>query len=215
MTSNLEFLFSRSKTGGGHSLIINTVSALSRMLDRENLCLAEYDTTPSFLIKAVESIVREFVGTIDLGHLRLASSSLPAKFANCLTAPSFPAFLALLLYTPPIHPPLGAGLPSPPAARLGSVPSRVRLRLGRDQGVLDWPWSWLVAGGPVGQWVGGMVLRWMELDWMGVGVGGPGIKRLGVGVMRLAYWTLQAIKKGDLNIDIERNPGGSAKRVNY
>ncbi|ODO00848.1 hypothetical protein L198_03175 [Cryptococcus wingfieldii CBS 7118] len=63
------FANEESQTGGDYSLNINTVSTLSRMLDRENLwvqaflgtraCLAECDTTPSFLIKAVEPIVRD------------------------------------------------------------------------------------------------------------------------------------------------------------
>ncbi|ODN81512.1 hypothetical protein L202_01934 [Cryptococcus amylolentus CBS 6039] len=134
-------------------------------------------------------------------------------FANCLTAPYVPAFLALLLYTPPTTILLSLPL-YPPLLRRASAAYHLACVSDSIKGWWDWPWSWIVAGGPVGRWVGGVVLGWMQLDRMSVG--GPGIERLGVGVMvvvgivlalitsGLAYSTLQTIKKGDLTIDTER-----------
>ncbi|ODO05413.1 hypothetical protein L198_02106 [Cryptococcus wingfieldii CBS 7118] len=134
-------------------------------------------------------------------------------FANCLTAPYVPAFLALLLYTPPTTILLSLPL-YPLLLRRASAAYHLARVSDSIKGWWDWPWSWIVAGGPVGRWVGGVVLGWMQLDRMSVG--GPGIERLGVGVMvvvgivlalitsGLAYSTLQTIKKGDLTIDTER-----------
>ncbi|TYJ57131.1 hypothetical protein B9479_002232 [Cryptococcus floricola] len=134
-------------------------------------------------------------------------------FANCLTAPYVPAFLALLLYTPPTTILLSLPL-YPLLLRRASAAYHFACVSDSIKGWWDWPWSWIVAGGPVGRWVGGVVLGWMQLDQMSVG--GPGIERLGVGVMvvvgivlalitsGLAYSTLQTIKKGDLTIDTER-----------
>ncbi|WVQ73020.1 hypothetical protein IAR50_002583 [Cryptococcus sp. DSM 104548] len=134
-------------------------------------------------------------------------------FANCLTAPYVPTFLALLLYTPPTTIILSLPL-YPIVLRRASAAYHLACVSDSIQGWWDWPWSWVVAGGPVGRWVGGVVLGWLELDR--TSLDGPGVERLGVGVMvvagmvlalitsGLAYSTLQTIKKGDLTIDTER-----------
>ncbi|WVO12487.1 hypothetical protein L204_100087 [Cryptococcus depauperatus] len=135
-----------------------------------------------------------------------------ALFANCLTAPYMPAFLALLLYAPLVvlfHCiPLVAPLTTKAASAYHQSCTSQWIR----DNWWDWRWSWVVAGGPVGRYVGGLILGWKELDRMEEG----GLERLAIGLLTafgiivsliaaaLAHSTLAVLREGNLTVDRER-----------
>lgn len=51
----------------------------------------------------------------------------------------------------------------------------------------NWPLSWIIAGGPIGRWVGGVVLGWRELDRAdrAIGSGRPNVLRVQVAGLAL------------------------------
>ncbi|WVQ84915.1 hypothetical protein IAT38_007078 [Cryptococcus sp. DSM 104549] len=138
-------------------------------------------------------------------------------FANCLTAPYIPTFLALLVYTPPTAVLLSLPIYLPLLRR-----ARTAWSLARSSDTIraywwDWTPSWIVAGGPVGRYAGGLVLGWRELDR----VDGGGVDRFGVGLLvmfgvvlalitaGLAYSTIFVLIKGHLTIDRGRHDAHS------
>ncbi|OXG17937.1 hypothetical protein C367_04747 [Cryptococcus neoformans Ze90-1] len=140
-------------------------------------------------------------------------------FANCLTAPYIPTFLAVLLYTPPTV--LILSFPLLPPLFHRSIAAYL---LACDSSEIiaywwNWKWSWVVAGGPVGRFAGGIILGWRELDTQD----GGGLYRLTVGLLvafgfilsgitaGLAYSTIQVLRDGDFAIDRERS--GAHRRI--
>lgn len=117
-----------------------------------------------------------FVG---LNPQRLQMVTDEAKFANCLTAPHIPTFLCLLTWTPPtiilLSSPLYLAL-ARRATQAWSVSwSDPSIRLWW----YEWRWSWAIAGGPVGRYMGGLVLGWKAIDR----ADGGGSLRLEIGVL--------------------------------
>jgi hypothetical protein len=105
-----------------------------------------------------------------------------AIFANCVTAPHIPTFLSLLLCTPPTVLTLIAPLLVTLLRRCGAA-----WRIAGSSEVIrqrwwDWKPSWIIAGGPMGRWVGGLVMGWKMLDREDAG-GLYGNVRLKIGVL--------------------------------
>ncbi|KAK8853108.1 hypothetical protein IAR55_003809 [Kwoniella newhampshirensis] len=140
-------------------------------------------------------------------------------FANCLTAAYIPTFLSLLLYTPPSVVLLSLPLYSPmyhralAAYTLSHTSENIRTYW------WDWTPSWIIAGGPVGRFVGGLILGWRELDRSEDD--GGGVMRLGVGLMvgfglilalvtaGLATSSISLLLNGNLTIDQGRHSAHS------
>ncbi|WVR07788.1 hypothetical protein IAU60_004831 [Kwoniella sp. DSM 27419] len=134
-------------------------------------------------------------------------------FANCLTAAYMPTFLALLVYTPPATFLLALPLYGPIFARARQAYAVSRADASIRDYWWDWGWSWVVAGGPVGRYAGGVILGWRQLDR----IDGGGISRLGVGLvlffsivlilitLGLAHGTLAVLLNGHLTIDRGRS----------
>lgn len=134
-------------------------------------------------------------------------------FANCLTAPYIPTFLAVLLYTPPTVLILSFPLLSPLLHRFIAAYSQACDSSEIIAYWWNWKWSWVVAGGPVGRFAGGIILGWRELDRQD----GGGLYRLAVGLLvafgfilsgitaSLAYSTIRILRDGDFTIDRERS----------
>jgi hypothetical protein len=99
------------------------------------------------------------------------------QFANCLTAPHLPTFIYLLTLTPPAIILLSLPLYAPLARRALQAYRFSSSSEAIVAGWWNWWASWVIAGGPVGRYVGGMVLGWRELDKMD----GGGAVRLGIG----------------------------------
>ncbi|KAK6909471.1 hypothetical protein I203_103490 [Kwoniella mangroviensis CBS 8507] len=136
-------------------------------------------------------------------------------FANCLSAPYMRTFLALLLYTPPtifiISLPLYKSLYNRAKEAYFYSKSDDSIR----HKWWDRGYSWVIAGGPIGRYAGGIVLGWRKLDKLDED--GGGLVRLNIGLMvgfgiilalitiGLATTTLSLILKGDLTIDRGRS----------
>jgi hypothetical protein len=105
-----------------------------------------------------------------------------AIFANCLTAPHIPTFLSLLLFTPPTV----LTLISPLAIPLMRRTRLAWVTAGMSEDIKrrwwDWRPTWIIAGGPMGRWAGGLILGWKELDRQDKG-GKYGEVRLRIGVL--------------------------------
>lgn len=87
--------------------------------------------------------------------------------------------MCLLAWTPPTIVSLSSPLYAPLSRRAVQA-----FRLSRTDEAIrtwwyGWPWSWVVAGGPVGRYVGGITLGWKQLDR----VDGGGMMRLEVGIL--------------------------------
>ncbi|WVW86026.1 hypothetical protein I302_108064 [Kwoniella bestiolae CBS 10118] len=136
-------------------------------------------------------------------------------FANCLSAPYMRTFLALLLYTPPTILIISLPLYKPLLRRAKEAYTYSRADEGIRRRWWEWGYSWVIAGGPIGRYAGGIILGWRELDRMDEGRGG--LMRLNVGLMvgfgivlalitaGLAFTTLSLILKGNLTIDRGRS----------
>nr|KIR88453.1 hypothetical protein I308_01520 [Cryptococcus tetragattii IND107] len=134
-------------------------------------------------------------------------------FANCLTAPYIPTFLAVLLYTPPTVLILSLPLLLPLFHRSIAAYTQACDSSEIIAHWWNWKWSWVVAGGPIGRYAGGIILGWRELDRQD----GGGLYRLAVGLLialgfilsgitaGLAYSTIQVLQNGDFTIDRERS----------
>ena len=101
------------------------------------------------------------------------------QFANCLTAPYIPTFLLTTLYTAPTVLVLSA--PLLPSLARRAIQAYVISR--SDSSIVEewygWTWSWFIAGGPVGRYVGGIILGWRLLDQKE----GRGHLRLEIGII--------------------------------
>ncbi|KIR33993.1 hypothetical protein I307_05993 [Cryptococcus deuterogattii 99/473] len=134
-------------------------------------------------------------------------------FANCLTAPYIPTFLAVLLYTPPTVFIFSFPLLLPLFHRSIAAYTQACDSSEIIAHWWNWKWSWIVAGGPIGRYAGGIILGWRELDRQD----GGGLYRLAVGLLiafgfilsgitaSLAYSTIQVLQHGDFTIDRERS----------
>ncbi|WRT70349.1 uncharacterized protein IL334_007347 [Kwoniella shivajii] len=134
-------------------------------------------------------------------------------FANCLTAQYMRSFLALLLYTPPTVLLLSLPLYKPLCNRAIAAYAFSRSSDEIRQYWWDWSYSWVIAGGPIGRYAGGMILGWRELDKMD----NDKTLRLGVGLMigfgvllalvttGLAFSTITLLVRGNLTIDKGRS----------
>ncbi|WWD19522.1 hypothetical protein CI109_103983 [Kwoniella shandongensis] len=141
-------------------------------------------------------------------------------FANCLTAAYIPTFLHLLLYAPPTI--FFVSLPLYKPIYHRAIAAYVLSRSSESIRTYWWDWkpSWVVAGGPVGRYVGGLILGWRELD-RSAGKNGAGLDRLGVGLMLafgvilalittgLAVSTISVLLEGHLTIDRGRHTAHS------
>lgn len=82
--------------------------------------------------------------------------------ASCISAPVLPAFLALLLITPPVVLFLSIPLPLPVFAgmRLAWAATATNPR---TQAYWDWGWSWVVPAGPAARYAVGLLIAWADL----------------------------------------------------
>ncbi|WWC64451.1 uncharacterized protein I303_107061 [Kwoniella dejecticola CBS 10117] len=134
-------------------------------------------------------------------------------FANCLTAPYMRTYLALLLYTPPTVFLISLPLYRPLLYRACCAYTHSWTDEYIRQNWWDWKFSWVVAGGPIGRYAGGIILGWREKEKHD----GGGIFRLNIGLMvffgiilalisaGLAYATTTLLLKGNLTIDRGRS----------
>lgn len=103
------------------------------------------------------------------------------QFANCLTTPYMPCFLLTLVLTPIAVLEICLPLFGPFCHRFMEA-----FRLSRSDTRFSWWWdwwpSWIVAGGPIGRYAGGVMLAWKEMD-----------KRDGGGLFRLSNGILIAV----------------------
>ena len=155
------------------------------------------------------ALVRSFFFRDHHWHLKLTS-----QFANCLTVPYVPLFLLTLILTP-----IGVSLLSAPL-----LPALMRRALtawhfARHDGEIsenwwDWPWAWVIAGGPVGRYVGGVLIGWKALDL----VDGGGLVRLEIGVLVGIGWMLSgitAVRRASGRAEIKAHPAGSCDRDDH
>ena len=112
------------------------------------------------------------------GVCRMGFDHHCAIFANCLTAPHIPTFLCLLVLTPSIVFLLCLPILHPLAIRAAAA-WRIACDDPSVNGWWSWKPSWVVAGGPIGRWIGGLVLGWRHLDKLD----GRGIVRCSVGAL--------------------------------
>jgi palmitoyltransferase len=95
-----------------------------------------------------------------------------------LTAPHIPTFILLLILTPLTVFLLALPL-LPSLARKALLAYRLSHTDPVVKGWYDWWPSWIIAGGPVGRYAGGVILSWKELDRRD----GRSVLRLEVGVI--------------------------------
>lgn len=86
------------------------------------------------------------------------------KFANCLTVPYLPTFMCMLSLTPPTILVLSSPLLLPIGRRAVSAWSKSWSDENVRRWWYEWPLSWIIAGGPVGRYIGGTILGWKALD---------------------------------------------------
>lgn len=97
------------------------------------------------------------------GTCRMGFDHHCAVFANCLTVAHVPCFLCMVVLVPPTIFILSSPLLIPLAKR-GVQAWRAACTDPDVVGWWTWTPSWIVAGGPVGRWIGGLVLGWRQLD---------------------------------------------------
>ncbi|ORX40702.1 DHHC palmitoyltransferase-domain-containing protein [Kockovaella imperatae] len=148
----------------------------------------------------------------DCGTCRMGFDHHCAFFANCLTAPYIPIFLLTLLYTPPTVIILLVPIIRPLCERAAEAYNLSRSSPEIISGWYHWTGSWFVAGGPIGRYVGGVVLGWKALDR----VDGEEALRMEIGALAaaglllammtagLAASSIESILRGDLTVDRER-----------
>lgn len=112
------------------------------------------------------------------GTCRMGFDHHCAVFANCLTVAHVPTFLCMVVLVPPIIFILSSPVLLPLAGRAAQA-WRVACDDPSVSGWWSWGPSWIVAGGPVGRWVGGLVLGWRRLDRLD----GGGIVRTSVAAL--------------------------------
>lgn len=116
---------------------------------------------------------------------------LMPQFANCLTAPYLPTFLALMFYTPIAVPLILAPMYGPACSRAVEA---WHASYSDPRALRWWSWTpgWLFPGGPLGRYAVGVGLSWLSLD--GEDGGEPaGIRSFGIGALALIGTILAAI----------------------
>ncbi|KAL7418321.1 hypothetical protein Q5752_006779 [Cryptotrichosporon argae] len=150
----------------------------------------------------------------ECGTCRVGFDHHCAFFANCLTAPNLPPFMALLLLTPITTTFLSLPLYRPLLAR-----ARDAYRASTTADAWWWAstWTWIVPAGPVGRHIGGAVLGWRALDAADPRMRAPeAVDRLEMAVLvglatvlglitlGLAASSLGLIRRGELTVDRAR-----------